>query len=169
MKKLISWVLVSLLTVAIALFAVGCGGDGNVSGNDTSSKVDTVSKPEQKDNVLGDFAVDIKSARMAEDYEGKPVIIITYGFTNNGDEEAAMYTSLTDKVYQDGVECEQAFVLDDSANYNSDNQTKSIKKGVSLDVDIAYKLNNTESPVEVEVTEWISFSDKKITKTFEIK
>ena len=169
MKRIISLITVTLLVFTIAFMSVGCGSDGDVSPDNNSSKVDSASKPEQNSNKLGDYAVEIKSARLSEDYEGKPAVIITYGFTNNGDDEAAMYTSLTDKVYQEGIECEQAYFMADSANYNSDNQSKSIKKGVTLDVEVAYKLNNTDSPVEVEVSEFISFSDKKVTKTFEIK
>lgn len=170
MKKFISTFISALLVAVIALFAAGCVDvSDTASDGDPASKADTVSKGEKKDNEIGDYQVDIKSARLTEDYEGKPVIIITYDFTNNSDDEAAWYVSVTDRVYQDGVECETAYFVDDSANYSSDNQSKSIRKGVTLEVEAAFVLNNTESPVEVEVTEWISLSDKKITKTFEIK
>lgn len=62
----------------------------------------------------------------------------------------------------------EAYLLADDANYSSDNQTKEIKKGASLDVEVAYELNDTTSDVEVEVKELFSFSDRTITKTFSI-
>ena len=61
-----------------------------------------------------------------------------------------------------------AYILDDSANYSSDNQTKNIQKGATLDVEVAYMLNDNTTDIVVEVKEFISFNDKKITKTFKI-
>ena len=71
--------------------------------------------------------------------------------------------------YQNGVGLNSAFVLDDSANYSSDNQTKEIKKGASIEVEVAYELNDTTSDIEVEVEELFSFDDTVIKKTFSIK
>ena len=62
-----------------------------------------------------------------------------------------------------------AYILKDSANYDSENQTKAIKKGASLEVEVAYELNDTETDIEVEVKEFISLNDKVISKTFSIK
>ena len=63
----------------------------------------------------------------------------------------------------------KAYVLADSADYNSDNQSKEIKKGVSLDVEVAYELNDTITDVEVEVSEFVSFNDDVVKKNFSIK
>ena len=54
-------------------------------------------------------------------------------------------------------------------NYSDDNQYKKIKSGTSLSVEVAYKLNDTKTDVEVEVSELYSYSDKKVTKIFSIK
>ena len=64
---------------------------------------------------------------------------------------------------------DECYFVDDSANYSSANQTKEIKQGVSLDVEIAYELNDTTTDIEVEISELFSFSDRKIQKTFSIK
>ena len=45
---------------------------------------------------------------------------------------------------------------------------KDIKKGASLEVEVAYELNDSTTDVEVEVSELFSFSDKVIKKTFTI-
>ena len=62
----------------------------------------------------------------------------------------------------------EAYVLKESANYEPDNQTKEIKKGATIEVEVAYELNDTTIDIEVEVKELFSFSDKTITKTFSI-
>lgn len=118
---------------------------------------------------LGNYTVDIASCRIAKDYEGKPVVIVKYNFTNNSDKEEAFDYTFDENVYQNGVGLNEAYVLDDSANYNDDNQTKKIKKGTTLEVEVAYKLNDTETDIEVEVKELFSFNNDKITKTFSIK
>ena len=46
---------------------------------------------------------------------------------------------------------------------------KEIKSGVTLEVEAAYELNDAETKIDVEVSELISFSDDKISKSFEIK
>ena len=159
MKK----VLFVLLAIVLLLGATACVETGTVSQGDGAAG--TVA---QSNTTLGDFNIDIKSCRLAEDYEGKAVVIINYGFTNNGDDAAAFYTSVTAEVFQGGIGLNTCYFVDDSAKYDSGNQSKEIKPGATLDVEVAYELNDTTTDIEVEVSEWISFSDKKLTKTFKI-
>ena len=95
-------------------------------------------------------------------------VIIKYGFTNNADNPTSFMVAFDDGVYQNGVGLNQSFFVDDSANYNGDDQNKEIKKGASLDVEVAYELNDTTTDIEVEVKEFISFNDSVIKKTFTI-
>ncbi len=123
----------------------------------------------QSDANLGDYNVVIESYRLAEDYEDKPIVIVKYSFTNVKDDDAACFAwSLDYDAFQAGVGLNECYFVDDSANYSSDNQTKEIKKGASISVEVAYVLNDTTTPVEIEVSELITFSDKTITKTFSI-
>lgn len=164
MKKTLSVIMIMLLLLTYSAFALASGESSeNVQ---SSGSVEQVEKAD--DTALGDYQVDIKSCRLAEDYEGKPVVIVTYGFTNNAEESIPFYTAVSTTVYQDGVGLNEAFILDDSANYNADNKSKDLKTGASLDVEVAYELNDTTTDIEVEVTEWISFNDHKITKIFSL-
>ena len=131
-------------------------GSGSASSNNSSN------------STLGDYNVVIESCRLATDYEGEPIVIVKYKFTNNGDEPACFAWSLEYDAFQDGVGLNECYFADDSANYSSDNQTKEIKRGASLFVEVAYKLNDSTTDVEIEVSELISFSNKKITKKFSI-
>lgn len=102
------------------------------------------------------YKVEIKDFQLVEDYDGAPAIAINYKFTNVSDNSPSsmqMATNIT--VYQDGVECEDAYFAD----ANSDGYSNKVKAGVSVDVTRAYKLQNTTSDVEVEVGQLFSFSD----------
>lgn len=163
MKK-ISWILAALLLCAFFVFALGSGesetsdqGEGNAVSEETVM------------DELGDYSVTIDSCRLAKDFEDKPVVIVKYIYTNISNENAtAFYIAFDEHVYQAGVGLNEAYFLDDSANYSSDNQMKEIKKGATLEVEVAYELNDTITDIEVEVEELFGFSDKKLTKTFKI-
>lgn len=154
-----------LAILVIALFAVFALGSSDSGTDDQGSQ-----NANSNQGNLGDYNVDINGCRVAQDYEGKPVIIIQYTFKNVADDEAASFAwSISDKVYQNGVELEQAYSLDDSANYSSENQSTNIKMGASIEVEVAYELRDTTADVEVELEELISFNDKSVKKTFKLE
>ena len=162
MKKM--KVLLSIMLVLMfAMFALG-------SGEDTSQDQGTGTvESEETDTNIGDYTVEIQSCRLAKDYTGKDVVIVKYLYTNVSNEDAtAFYVAFDETVYQNGVGLNESYVLDDSANYSADNQTKEIKKGASLEVEVAYELNDATTDIEVEVKELFSFDDTTITKTFSI-
>lgn len=163
MKK-ISLILAVLLLCAFFVFALGSGESETYDQGE--GKAD---KQETAADELGDYTVTIDSCRLAKDYAGKDVVIIKYTFTNvSNDDATAFYIAFNEGVYQNGVGLNEAYVLDDSADYSADNQTKEIKKGASIEVEVAYELDDTTTDIEVEVKELFSFSDKTITKTFKI-
>lgn len=163
MKRILSILMVMALLVVFGAFALGSSESGSEDqGSDTATTAESESN-------LGDFKVEILECRLAKDYEGKAVVIVKYKFTNNSDDTAAFYTAFDDNVYQDGVGLNESYVVDDSAKYDSGNQTKEIKSGASIEVEAAFELNDTETDIDVEVEELFSFDDKKITKTFSIK
>ena len=158
-----------LLIGTFALFALGSGDDEKETADQGSGSAQNDQNANTDSDRLGDYSLVIDSCRLAEDYEGKPVAIIKYIFTNVEDEDAASFTfAFNDTVFQNGVSLNGAYVLNDDANYSSDNQTKEIKKGASLEVEVAYELNDTTSDLEVEVSELISLDDKVIKKTFKL-
>lgn len=163
--KASKWILTILLIAAFFVFAAG---SGESSTSDQGS--DSVTTTEKSEDAIGAYSVVIDSCRLAKDYEGKEVIIVKYVYTNvSNDEPTAFYIAFDAAVYQNGVELNEAYILDDSANYSADNQTKAIKKGASLDVEVAYTLNDTTTDIEVEVEELFSFNDDKLVKKFSIQ
>ena len=123
---------------------------------------------EASESNLGNYNIEIKSCRIVEDYEGKAVAIVTFAFTNNDNDSQAFWLAVEDHAYQDGIGLSESYFVADDVDYSSDNQMKEIKPGATLDVEVAYELNDETTDVEIEVSEYFSFNDKKITKTFKI-
>ena len=155
---------ICMLTLSSCVFESGTvnQGSGNVNSADGSQST------EDGASNLGDYNIVIKSCRLATDYDDKPVIIIAYDFTNNGERAESFDFTIDAKAYQNGIGLTRAYILDESANYDSDDQERDIQKGVTLTVEVAYVLNDTTTPVDVEVMEYMSFSSKKLVKTFEL-
>ena len=162
-NKLISFLLALTLIGSFAVFALG-SGESTTTDQGTGS-ANSAESADSSSSALGDYAVEIKSCRLAKDFEGKDVVIVTYGYTNNSENPTSFFVALDDAVFQNGVGLNEAYVLNDSANYSSDNQMKEIKTGASLDVEVA---NDTTTDIEVEVKELISFNDSIVKKTFSI-
>ena len=162
------------MILAMMLSFAACGIEVTVppAENEATQQTETsekAEKPDESANVLGDYGLEILSCRLAKDYEDKDIVIVKYAFTNNGDDAASFAFAFEDAVFQNGIGLNESYFVADGANYSSDNQSKEIKKGATLEVEVAYELNDSETKIDVEVKELISFSDKKITKSFEIK
>ncbi|MBQ7821689.1 MAG: DUF5067 domain-containing protein [Clostridia bacterium] len=165
MKKII----IILICVVLAVAIIGSfGTSNNDTDTDTEIVTDKVEVSAEDDSNIGKYVLEIDSCRLAEDYEGKSVAIVKYIFTNNDDNPVSFMVAFDDAVYQNGIGLNNSYFLADSANYSVDNQSKEIRTGATIEVEVAYELNDSTSDLEVEVGELFSFSDKKITKIFTI-
>lgn len=119
---------------------------------------------------VGNFSVSITGYKLIKDYDGNPAVVITYDWTNNSEETSNFMSSLSTQTFQNGIECESAFIVGDS-DYDSEASMKDIKPGITLTVQEAFELQDTENPIEVEVSEFMTFDSNPpiITQTFEIK
>lgn len=113
---------------------------------------------------LGDYNVSIVSYEIGKDYEGNKAIILHYGFTNNSDSAAAFWTTLDCSLFQDGVELESAILGD---GFSTESQTKKVLTGAGIEVVEGYLLTS-ESAVEIEISEYFSFSDDKLIATINL-
>lgn len=161
----------------LALSLAGCGGSSSASSGAESAAQDepketrVVDEPEEAPEGAAaeedsksesKVAVTIDNATLSEDYNGDPVVIVTYTFTNvSSDEAESFMLSCVPEVYQNGVECEYAFVT----GLEGDSSAK-VKKGGSTTLQQAYKIQD-RSDVEVEVKEAFSWEDVTLaTATF---
>ncbi len=157
-------ILVLLLVLMMVMLAMTACGEGLTDDQGNGGVVTTIGSQN-----LGKYSVTIDSCRMAKDYAGNDVVIVQYTFTNVSDEDATSFmVAIDDQVFQNGVGLNGAYVMDDSANYDSGNQMKEIKKGASIQVEVAYELNDLTSDIEVEVSELFSLSDNVVKRTFSL-
>ena len=170
------WI-IGIAVIAFLLFIIGLGSgndkktespakeqvqtSGAVSSDNTD---DTAQNTDSSSGTLGDYAISILDAEQTKDYNGNPALIINFDYKNNGDDSQMFSTAVSCTAYQNGVELSSAIILNGS--YDSDSPLKKIQPGSSLKVQRAFELPDTSSPVTVEVTEFISFNDKKLTKEF---
>ena len=165
MKKIIA-LLLAVLTVASFVFFAMASSSAEETGTGESGNKEAAQQAEKEE--IASCTVEIQSCRLAQDWQGKPVVIVKYSFTNNKEEPQSFMLAFDDAVFQNGIGLNSSYMLDDSANYSSDNQTKQIQKGATLEVEVAYELNDTTTDINVELSALFSFNNNKITKTFSI-
>ncbi len=177
-KKMPAWKIVLIVLACliglgiVSSFFSSDESDSSTTNQETSSVVaqqeQTESTTQAETTAAGfdKFDIKVKSSKITKDYSGKKTLIVTYTYTNNYDEPQSFTLALEDHAYQNGIELTPAVVVD---GYSADNQLKEVQKGKSLDVQVAYVLEDTTTPVEITVEELISFSDEKMTFTIELK
>lgn len=162
-------VLLTIIAVMIGVFATGCNKDNSDTGLNNEFHIDEVSTQLIDNSVLDIYQVEIENYRLTEDFEGDPVVVVTYSFTNKSTEKAAFWIAVEDSVFQDGELLERAYVLKDGDPYDSSKQSADIEAGESLDVEVAYLLKNTDSELDVEAKVYVDFTHNIVNKTFSIK
>ena len=105
--------------------------------------------------TLDGSRVEIQGARLAQDDEGAPIIIITYTWTNGYDLRAYPYEAIRERAYQNGIQLEYADVAD-PAVYDPSTSFRQVRPGVTVEVQAAYVLEGLDPPVEFELSEYVS-------------
>ena len=153
----------TLLMIIAAVFAfAGCTSEDTAGGQDEAVPAEA--------GTLGNYEVAIKDCELVKDYEDKDAIAISVDFTNNSDEAISFDVAMMWDVFQDGVELETASVYTDEDSFDclDDDTSRQIKPGKTIKVVITKELENTESPVDVEIEEFLGSGDK-LAKTFDLK
>lgn len=126
------------------------------------------------DNMIdldtGKYKVKYTGHALGNDYDGNPCIIIYYDFTNNSGENTDAQLSTQMKVFQNGVQCEAVYFLDESleGNESINNYTREIQPGTAVNVGEVYAISDM-SPVTVEVSEFLSWEDQKDTMVIQLQ
>ena len=157
--------LIAVLVLGAVLALAGCGrtgSGGRSSGSENEPMAAEQAQPAE--TAQSDYAVTIDGARVAENYNGEKVVVVTFTFTNNSDDAQAFLYATSVDVYQNGVELDLAFLTDIESNGSN-----KIKPGASITTEQAYLLNDM-SDIEVEVSELFSFSsDLLASQTFTLE
>ena len=145
-----------IISVILALFVI-CGifvACGVQEKTDIATNTDATEVIEEITEVTEKAPVTITNVSFGENYDGAKTIVIEYNWTNLSDDSASFDLEFTDAVYQNGLECEKAYVADDTSNDIS----AKIRPGASITFTQAYMIREENVDFEVEVTKWL-FSD----------
>lgn len=115
---------------------------------------------------ISEYDVQIKSARIARNWDNKECVVITYVSTNNSGEAESFGNACDDAVYQNGVALEitdsgsDASLCFDGYNHND------VKSGASYEFNIGYVINDKTAPLEVVVSDNRYYSEFSIYREF---
>lgn len=164
-KKKKTGLIIGIVAVIAVIAIIGSIGGGGDKKTDTSSSGDTsasssaaVATTEKKADAK--FVVKLGETKVIKDYEGKPALLVNYSFTNNSDKKQSFMVAIKDAAFQDGIGLNDAITMGNE--YDSELQMKEIMPGKTLDVQAAYVLDDTTTPVEIQISELISFNDELI-------
>lgn len=100
--------------------------------------------------------------KIKQDYEGNNCLVLYYDYTNKEDKAKGMWLSdINVQVFQNGVECESAFIWSDRDD-SMDNYSKDIMKNVTINVAESYKLYDM-SDVTIQIEELWNWTNPKTT------
>lgn len=105
---------------------------------------------------VGDYHVALLGLTKTKDYDKNPAIVLRILFTNNSSEKECFSLAIDTSVYQNGVELDTAYGLDE---VDSSKSLLDVKPGASIEVTKGYKLTDENAPVEIELEDMFDFSD----------
>lgn len=166
-KKKLKWWQIALIVLGVIFILTAIFGKTEKKTDTKKEIVVSQSKSIQEvvsstvleeTSKIGDYEVKVLEHRIVKDYENKPCIVIKYEFINNSKDATSFLLSIKDTVFQNGLECESAYFID---NFDTGQYQKEIKPNVPYEFEKAYTLIDENSPVEVELDLLISFNDKE--------
>lgn len=152
----------------------GGSGSADAKSGDTQSGGASADKqsdgPVDTEGDLGDFHVRIVSAVASDaDYEGKPTVLITYEWTNNGSGNNSFAALAHPQAFQNGHELGMAVYAGSPQGYDANSYLAEVQPGATATVTMGYVLEN-DTEVTVEVSRLLSMNGKtKVTHTFALQ
>lgn len=105
--------------------------------------------------------------RITKDYDGNKCVVLYYDFTNKkSDPQGAWLADYSIKVFQNGVECDTAYIWD-GRDDAMDNYSKDVMQGTTINVAKAYKVQDN-SDLTIQIKELWKWSNPK-TQTVTLK
>lgn len=168
-KKKKKLIILGVIVAIIAVIAIAAGSSGGSNDKSTTASGGTTVSADNTEpaaGTIGNYVCVVKSAKVCKNWEGKDAVKITYEFTNNSSDSESFDMALIDEPYQNGIGLESTFIDSDDDDWGID---VNIKPGTTKEVSKVYLLRDKKTPVEIEIGEFLSFNDDKITYTVELE
>lgn len=144
MKKFIAFIMCAALSIGF----VGCGDKDSSSNQNTSSKDDTPKETSSIVATTGSLAIDIVSTELTKDKNDADSVFVNIKFTNNTSKKQNFKYSVGIKAKQ-GEKMLSPAIIAENEKYKPSLITKNIEPGESLEIKVAYVLNDKTTPIDV--------------------
>lgn len=124
------------------------------SVEDESSEEEIVEESSEEETT--EYSFEIAGSSISADYNGDPVLVVEYNFTNNSDDAISFMIACQDTAFQNGIECDSTVIGCD--DYDSKEQMNEIQPGTTYAVHVGYHLQDTTSPVDIEITDLLGLN-----------
>ena len=118
-------------------------------------------------NNLGTYFVEFTRYEVVKDFENNDAVAVYFNFTNNSAGSDNFLWAITSLAFQNGVELASTYTIQDIPEYN--NCSRDIKPGVTIGVCMIYLLHNSTADVNLEVYEFFTSEEQKLTETLKIQ
>lgn len=95
------------------------------------------------------YHIEVVDYRLGKDYGKNDVLIVKYKFMHTYDKAKAFGFLFDDKVYQNGIECQHHYLK--SKEITEDYKYSEIKPNTAIEFETLYGLNDSKTPVELEI------------------
>ncbi|KAA8827008.1 DUF5067 domain-containing protein [Bifidobacterium myosotis] len=111
----------------------------------------------------------VSAVKSANDYNGRPTVLVTFEWTNTSDKNQSFAIATHPQVFQNGAALENAIYLTPPAGYDAMAYTTELQPGTKGTLAMGFVLKD-DSPVTVDVTSFLSLDDStKIVHTYDLK
>lgn len=77
--------------------------------------------------------------------------VVQFNYKNTSDEITSFGNNYKIKAYQNGIELERPYFVNDEKYTNYDNINKNIKQDISIPIEQAFKLENSTDDIEIDI------------------
>ncbi|OJG75772.1 hypothetical protein RV12_GL000111 [Enterococcus quebecensis] len=155
--------------MAVLFILVACGLSTNSVGHG-HGREDSKKSADAATAKVGDFTVTIyNDYEVMKLYDEMEIIVITYDFTNNSDENQTFNTAIYDKAFQGGIRIERSYLAGIFNRKKFKGSRVEILPGTTITLQKAYKLRDSTSPVTIEIENYDYDHKEKLTKEFNLQ
>ena len=106
---------------------------------------------------------DVTGFDLVEDYEGNPAVIVFFIWTNGTENTTMFEVPYLVCAFQDGIAMDSATISCEHEYAElTDNLWREIRPGATLEMAKAFSLRSDNPIIEVEISDWLSGSDKPL-------